>query len=413
MVVNCGTMKTAILFSIGLCHFANALEVHEWGTFTVLSGPSGDQIPWYASYHDLARLPPFVSSGLGFKAGMATIRMETPVLYFYPEKEMAVTVDVSFVNGSIAETFPHSSGGSVAFGPPYQTPLFAAKWTGTLHPPTDKKALAEIPAILASPNAEPYGAAREVPDAWIFESDLKPTPGSPVQHHFPQVEKFIFYRGVGNDTIPVTARVQGDNVTVENNWIEALQFGVALRVRDGKAAWVRVPVTAGRPVKNTPAENMAEITFPPLDRPVAEVENELAAEWKKVLAQSGLTPAEASAMVETWRSTWFRESGERVFLLMPQAPVDAMLPLEISPTPEKTTRVFVARIEMISDQTGARLIDILSDTNTIDDKKFADFTALDLGRFGAGATDIAVAIQRRRMTDKFHSLIKFGAKAEN
>ena len=66
-----------------------------------------------------------MSPGLGFKTGMAIVRMETPVLYFYPEKEMAVTVDVSFVNGSIAETFPHSSGGAVTFGPPYQTPMFA------------------------------------------------------------------------------------------------------------------------------------------------------------------------------------------------------------------------------------------------------------------------------------------------
>jgi hypothetical protein len=98
-------MKTAILFSIGLCHFASALEV-QWGTLTVLSGPSGYQIPWYASYNDLAQLPAFVGPGLGFKTGMAIVRMETPVLFFYPEKEMAVTVDVSFVNGAIAETFP-------------------------------------------------------------------------------------------------------------------------------------------------------------------------------------------------------------------------------------------------------------------------------------------------------------------
>jgi hypothetical protein len=34
----------------------------------------------------------------------------------------------------------------------------------------------------------------------------------------------------------------------------------------------------------------------------------------------------------------------------------------------------------------------------------------DPGRFGAGAMDIAADMQKRRMNDTFHSLIRFGAE---
>lgn len=399
-------MKTTILASLALCQFASALEVHEWGTFTVLSGPNGMPVPWYASYSDLASLPKFVSPGFFGKGGLARIRMETPVLYFYPEKEMAVSVDVSFASGSITETFPHSYGGNVAVEPGngMGSVSFGGKWTGKLHPPTDRKALAEIPVIVASENEEPYGTAREVPDAWIFESDLKEIPGLQEQPHFPQVEKFIFYRGAGNAYIPVTASVMGDSVTVKNDWDNALPFGVALRVRNGKASWVAVPAVAGKPVGDAPAMNQTQVRFPEPDRSIDEVESELAAVWKKALAEQGLTPAEASAMVETWRKTWFRESGDRFLALVPQAPVDAMLPLKITPAPEKITRVFVARFEMISDEAAAGLVALLDDSKAVDEEKFARFQKMDLGRFEQGAMDIAVEVKKWEMINHFQAL---------
>lgn len=405
-----GSMKTTILASLALCQFAGALEVHEWGTFTVLSGPNGMQVPWYASFSDLASLPKFVSPGFSGKNGLARIRMETPVLYFYPEKEMDVSVEVSFANGSITETFPHSHGGKMTVDPGMGmgTVSYGGKWVGKLHNPTDRKALAEIPVIEVSENDEPYGAAREVPDAWIFESGLKEIPGLKVQPHFPQVEKFIFYRGAGDAHIPVSTSVSGDKVTVKNEWENALPFGVALRVRNGKASWVAVPNVAGRPVGDAPAMNQTQVKFPAPDRSIDEVESELAAVWKKALAEQGLTSAEASAMVETWRKTWFRESGDRVLTLIPQAPVDAMLPLEITPAPEKVTRVFVARFEMISDEAAAGLVALLNDSKAVDEEKFARFQKMELGRFGPGAMDIAVDVKRWEMMNNFHALRIYG-----
>lgn len=345
---------------------------------------------------------------MGTKAGLATIRMETPVLYFYPEKEMEVSVEVSFASGTISETFPHSFGGTVSADPATGSISFPGKWTGKLHPPTDKTALAEIPVIPESANPEPYGAAREVPDAWIFESDLKEIPSLQVQPHFPQVEKFIFYRGAGQGYIPFGAQMAGDDVTFTNSGEQAIPFAVALRVRDGKAAWVAIPPVAGRPSGDAPAANQARITFPKADRPLDEVESQLAAEWKKALAEDGLTSAEASAMVETWRKTWFRESGDRILTLVPRKITDAMLPLKISPAPETTERVFVARIELLSPEREEKLVGLLNSAATPDEGEFAKFQQLELGRFGFGAMEIATQIQKQRMQAKFYGLKQFG-----
>ena len=52
-------------------------------------------------------------------------------------------------------------------------------------------------------------------------------------------------------------------------------------------------------------------------------------------------------MVETWRDSWFEE-GTRLFYIVPEASIDAVLPLEITPKPAAIARVFVGRIELIT-----------------------------------------------------------------
>lgn len=400
-------MKAALVLTLGFGSFVDAFEVHEWGTFTVLSGSDGVHVPWYLSSEEIAGLPEFVSKPLMDKSGHAKIRMETPVIYFYPEKEMGVSVDVSFVGGKITETFPHSSG-TMVIDPVTSMFLTNGAWKGTLHPPTDLSALSEIPAILKSGNPEPYGAAREVPEAWIFESDVKEFPGLQVQPHFPQMEKFIFYRGAGNGYIPIQATMEGDEVTVTNNAEEEIPFAVALRVRSAKAAWLPIVEIPGQPVDKKPAINTTTITFPKAERSLDEVESELATEWKKALAIDGLTPAEASAMVETWRKTWFRESGDRLLTLVPRKVTDAMLPLKIIPAAEKIERVFVARIEMISPDREETLVDLLNSPGVPGEVEFTKFQKLELGRLGNGAMQVVTQLQMNRMSGKYYALKQFG-----
>src|SRR6058998_1129444 len=70
----------------------NRLIVHEWGTFTSIAGKEGVAVDWHP-LNGPSDLPKFVYDDLmaeaGFRHGRtkcdaSLIRMETPVVYFYP-----------------------------------------------------------------------------------------------------------------------------------------------------------------------------------------------------------------------------------------------------------------------------------------------------------------------------------------
>jgi len=117
-----------------------------------------------------------------------------------------------------------------------------ATWSGTLHPPEDKNALALIPDVSDPDPHEPYSAARKVPSAWIFRSDLEKNPFKTDESLLPQAEKFIFYRGSGQVRLPLTITISSaGEITISNRGSEPLVHGVALTVADGKAVWKVLP----------------------------------------------------------------------------------------------------------------------------------------------------------------------------
>ena len=99
----------------------NRLVVHEWGTFTSIAGKSGAAVEW-RPLNGSSDLPGFVynAGGLPGAAGLrhgkrcikcdteAIVRMETPVIYFYAERQTTVSVRVDFVNGKITEWYPQA-----------------------------------------------------------------------------------------------------------------------------------------------------------------------------------------------------------------------------------------------------------------------------------------------------------------
>src|SRR5437899_12292029 len=86
---------------------------HEWGTFTSVQGGDGVLLDWRPL--ETSRLPKFVydwsrpganrqagANQIFGKGGLVTRqRMETPVIYFYSEKERTVDVSVQFPQGLI------------------------------------------------------------------------------------------------------------------------------------------------------------------------------------------------------------------------------------------------------------------------------------------------------------------------
>src|SRR5262249_53002590 len=74
----------------------------------------------------------------------------------------------------------------------------------------------------------------------------------------------------------------------------------------------------------------------------------LASGMTEALMKEGLYPREASAMVHTWKNSWFEEDGLRVLYILPRAWTDEIIPLKLEPAPQELVRVMVGRAEIIS-----------------------------------------------------------------
>jgi hypothetical protein len=318
------------------------LTVHEWGTFTSIAGNDGQALDWLPLTGS-TDLPGFVEHlrEPDFKGGLrGTVRMETPVLYFYSPQETSVSVKVSFAKGLITEWYPHAS--SVAVSNPrtdfslYQKrSVSGIAWNSVHIEPAS-------PVNFLRDNTENhYYAARETTAAPI----RVPTPSGDQQ------ERFLFYRGVSAFTPPISATQTGNGIVL-------VRQGTASAPEVHAADEQNTPATIpdvilferrGDKVGYTilgPLQNQAALAPPPLDGS-AEV---LIRHLESMLISQGLYADEAHAMLETWKSSWFEE-GSRLFYLVPRPFVDSVLPLSISPAPAETTRIFVGRLELITPAT--------------------------------------------------------------
>src|SRR5580658_11110654 len=92
-----------VLFRAQIPSSDPGLTTHEWGTFTSIAGKDGRAADWLPLTGS-TDLPAFVEhfQTPNFKAGVrGTVRMETPVLYFYTNHTATLSVHVSFSQGII------------------------------------------------------------------------------------------------------------------------------------------------------------------------------------------------------------------------------------------------------------------------------------------------------------------------
>jgi len=293
------------------------LVVHEWGTFTSIAGTDGGAVEWLPLGWS-GDLPPFVYHfrNPGFKTGLrGTVRMETPVLYFYSPQETSVSVKVDFPRGVITEWFPAAK---VA---PLTTGLDNAGIVGKIEWPTVRVLPEGNWKFLDDNHSSHYYAARNTASAPVEVSK------SDVAEH----EKFLFYRGVASVQPPLSVRLVGSEVIVKN------------RTPDRTGAVILFENRGGRIGYHVATDSESTLERPELNADLGSLQREL----QGALIAAGLFPDEAQAMLDTWRDTWFEE-GARVIYILPRAAVDAILPLSIDPSPAKIERVFVGRIEIIT-----------------------------------------------------------------
>ena len=314
---------------------ADPTVAHEWGTFTTVAGQDGRAIDWLPLGGPVD-LPCFVEHFQGNPLNKvlpgelrpvtyatarsslrAKVRMETPVLYFYGPHDMSVNVRVRFPRGILTEWYPHAvvSQGLVT------------------------------PATLRDPK---HVGVIEWKKVTIGPSDGRPFPSGYGESHYyaarntdavplsvgAQSERFLFYRGVADFDVPLAAAAlpTGD-IRVSNLSSDAIPAVVLFERRGGKLGY------------RLHRDLRGDVTLAPpsLDGSLAT----LRADLEQILIHAGMYPKEATAMVDTWRDSWF-EDGTRVFYLVPPRTVDMILPLDIQPGPTSVARAFVGRMEVLT-----------------------------------------------------------------
>jgi hypothetical protein len=306
------------------------LTVHEWGTFTSVAGADGRAVEW-SPQTDSTDLPGFVEHlrTPQFKLGLrGTVRMETPVLYFYDSHEEQVSVKVHFANGLITEWYPRASHVEPpSSADPQDWKLFLGNTDGSIAWDGITVAPRQRAEFLQDARSSHYYAARL-------------TSASPLLVRTPageQQEKFLFYRGVSSFSVPVAAQLTPDGKTQIQNRAEEEIPNVILFERRGESAGYRM----GGAVLSA-----ATLEPPELNGNVDELGREL----EGILVAQGLYQDEAHAMVETWRDSWFEE-GSRLIYIVPPSFVNRILQLSIHPVPAQTARVFVGRMELVTPAT--------------------------------------------------------------
>src|SRR2546428_10767960 len=197
------------------------LVVHEWGTFTSIAGKDGIALEW-RPLNGPTDLPKFVHTiqkegdGLRHPSGKAeltaAVRMETPVLYFYSDNEMDVDVRVDFPKGKITEWYPQARAVSTGIN-----------WGRLKVMPG---AGANLP-VEYSPSH--YYPARETDAALV---QVCSTNGKPAQQ-----EKFLFYRGVGTFDLPLSVKLEGNNVALKNLGQDQISHLIIFENRGGKIGY--------------------------------------------------------------------------------------------------------------------------------------------------------------------------------
>jgi hypothetical protein len=211
--------------------------------------------------------------------------------------------------------------------------------------------------------ASHYYAARAT-DAWTLKS------GS-------ENEKLLFYRGIGDFDVDVTAVVKEDEVTVRNTGADTIPLVMMFENRAGAIGYRVIRGLRG-----------------PVDLPFSDLTGTLdglRSDLEDELTEMGLYRKEAHAMVETWRDSWFEE-GLRVFYLLPRSKVDAVLPISVQPAPEQLTRVFVGRMELLAPWMKQEIGGALASGDVAVLQKYGRFLNAFLFEMGRAGEDLSLII---------------------
>ena len=344
----------------------DGLVVHEWGTFTSLQDDDGrelsginiDDEPVPKFVHDvnpaLLASPVLTSTHWEYKMKgaprahpLVTMRLETPVIYFYPPKGVTepfpIDVNVKFRGGWLTQFYPNAvfndpqmETGSFDFGKLTPETVGTLTWNDL-----------QVGTKAAGPETKErvWLAPRKVAAAGVTSNEG-------------ESEKYLFYRGVGNLKAPLRIMMDRSShqLSVFGNFGAVLLGKETAKVpplwvtqvrHDGAMAYRRIDgFTVSGDQKQVLGKGSCQFAAADFNR---QNRAKLEAEMHDALVEDGLFADEATALLSTWQWSYFESPGLRVFYLVPRQWTDFYLPLAISGNP-RTERVMVGRIELVSDE---------------------------------------------------------------
>jgi hypothetical protein len=340
--------------------------VHEWGTFTSFSGADSVKLEFRPLVD--ADLPPFVldrgrQAGIPNPFGKINLRvlqrMETPITYFYTDRERQASVRVGFPQGLLTEFFPPVKHLQPEFKWGTPEPLTGSEldWGNVWIVPegclqanvADAQLAAALQARIrerllpASNGHDHYRYARETDSALVYVERPadEQRPATPSGGFF---EKFLFYRGVGNFELPLklTAQAEG-RFELSNVGEDSIRSLFLVTVEGEQLRFVKLD-------RIRAAERLLLV-----QTELVSSADQLAEEVVASLIEEQLYEKEARAMINTWRTSWFEEQGTRLFYMLPRTITNELLPLEIQPLPDEMVRVMVGRLEIMRPEDEARV----------------------------------------------------------
>jgi hypothetical protein len=233
---------------------------------------------------------------------------------------------VSFSKGLITEWYPHADRVEPA-GVLTDTSLNRALWDGSIawnHVAVSPNLAGEFPS---DAQTNRYYAARETASSPLR---VQTSAGE-------QQEKFLFYRGVSDSPLPLSARLTSDGRLLVKSLNGDEIPNAILFERRGERVGYRL----------TGALTDESAVDPPV---LTGSLDSLYGDLEEILVGQGLYRDEAHAMIETWKDSWFEE-GSRLIYIVPRRFIDKVLPLTIDPASGQIVRVFVGRLEIVTPAT--------------------------------------------------------------
>jgi hypothetical protein len=286
-------------------------------------------------------------------------------------------VDVRFPRGIMTEWYPTATVAQPQIAP---SGLRDTKLTSTISWRDVRVVPSAMPNFPKTTAPSHYYAARA-------------TDASPVVVNG-QAEKFLFYRGVAAFDVPIsTIALAEGGVRIHNLGADAIPTAILFENYNGKLGFRVARSVTG------------EVTLE--DPPLTSDFSALRGELEHTLVAQGLYEKEAKAMVDTWRDSWFEE-GTRVFYIVPQSAVNAILPLKVTPEPATPpVRVFVGRMEVVSSLTEKEVASAIRRNDSATLERYGRFLGAITDRSPGGAkvnaaTNAALAsyVQRTASTCK-------------